>query len=220
MTAPDAPAPDAPLSAIPGQPAPLATDPAAGVAQSLLDGLRDLDDDLVHGSLTSSSISVLRRDLRLAVPSLLGFTLTMSIPGPAVSVAINVVDQPIDTDQASDGLTLHLPPQANGFAASLTLYAAAESALDNLREELADILDRPVATLSMIPETPSRTVLPGVTGLPEFVDVYRSVGAMLASGFTERDAFAELVRSAHGRPTGLAGAARAVLAQVPSTSAT
>lgn len=219
MTASDAPAPGPPLSAAQRHAAPLATKPAVGVAKALLDDLRELDDDLVSGSLTTSSISVLRRDLRPPVRSLLGFTLTLCVPGPTVSVAINVVDQPVDTDQARDVLVVHLPPQAEGFAASLTLYAADESAFDGLRTDLADLLDRPATTLSGSPETPSRTVRPGVTGLQDFLEVYRSVGALIASGYTKEQAFSELVRRAHGRPAGLAGAARAVLAQVASETA-
>jgi hypothetical protein len=219
MTASDVPTPDLPPSAAQEQPAPLADKPAVGVAKALLDDLRELDDDLVSGSLTSSSISVLRRDLRLAVRSFLGFTLTLSVPGPAVSVAINVVDQPIDTDQAGDDLAVQLPPQANGFTASLTLYAADESAFDDLRGDLADLLDRPATTLSRSPETPSRTLLPGVTGLQDFLAVYRSVGVLIASGYTQEHAFTELVRRAHGRSAGLADAARAVLTQVSSATA-
>jgi hypothetical protein len=137
-----------------------------------------------------------------------------------VSVAINVADEPIDTDQVGDGLAVQLPPQADGFTASLTLYAADESALNSLREDLADTLDRPATTLSVSPEVPSRTVLPGVTGLEDFLDVYRSVGALIACGYTRENAFIELVRRAHGHPPGLGGAARAVLAQVASASPT
>jgi hypothetical protein len=187
------------------------TEPATGATAALTADLRDLDDVLMSGSLVSSSISVLRGDLRLAVRSLLGFTLTLSVPGPAVSVAMNVLDQPLSTEQAADCLAFQLPSRADGIAASLTVYAADASALDDLREDLADLLDRPAATLTPGPDIPSRTVPLGLTGLEEYLTVYRAVGAMLAVGYTEEDAFAELTKRAHGRSTGLVGAAQAVL---------
>ncbi len=190
-------------------PAPLGH-PTTGIADALVADLRDLAGELAGQSFTTSSVSMLHRDLRLTVRSLLGFSITMTVLGPSASVAINVVEEPLDPTTAGDSLAIELPPRDPGMTASVAIYAAAEHGLDDLREDLSYALDLPVAALTISPSTQA-LILPGITGLDDFLQVHQALGVLLSRGHTHGSAGVELIRQAHGRPGGLVAAAQALL---------
>ena len=186
------------------------------LAPGLLADLRELGDGLAAGSFTLSGVLVLLEDLRRTVTSLLGFSLVLTLPGPSCSVAMNVVDEPLDTGDAGDSLTVALTAQTPGHTTSVTFYSADEHALDGLRVEFAAALDLPLTVLA--PPSDTRTIVPGITGLAEFSTIQRAVGVLLAAGHTRSSAETELTRQAHNTSTGLVGTAHAVLDRATSTT--
>lgn len=180
------------------------------IADVLAADLRDLAGDLAEDSVTRSSLTVLRRDLKVAVRSVLGFSLTMTVPGPVGSVAVNVFDEPLEPGVAADALAVQLPRRGHGDTASLTIYAGTPDALDGLRQDLATALG--VASESLLDPLGPRTVIaPGLSGLADFSDAHRAVGVLMGAGHTYDAACVELVRQAHHHPGGIVGAARSVL---------
>lgn len=176
------------------------------IADVLAADFGDLGAELVAESGATASMSMLRRDLRLAVRSLLGFSVTLTVPGPAVSVAINMVDEPLGPAQIGDVLAVQLPARHDTATASVTLYAAEPQAFDDLREEFSYAFDRPLTVLTTpVPHPP---VAPGVTGLDTFADVHQAVGVLLTTGHTVETANIELIRRAHTTPGGMLAAAQ------------
>lgn len=180
------------------------------IADVLAADLRDLAGELVGDAVTRSGLTVLRRDLRVAVRSLIGFSLTMTVPGPVVSVSVNVFDEPLEPGVAADTLAVQLPRRGLGDTASLTIYASTPDALDGLRQDLATALG--VAAESLLDPLGPRTVIaPGISGLAGFSDAHRAVGVLMGAGHTYDAACVELIRQAHHHPGGIVGAARSVL---------
>lgn len=186
-------------------------------------GSDDLVHDLIESCFGATSLSMLRRDLRLAAPSVLGFSITVTLPGPDVSVVVNVVDEPLHPGAAADSITVPLPSRGHGSTASLSVYAAQPNALDDLRDDFADALNLQSSTLtgSRVDHGP---ISAGITGLEAFTEVHRAIGVLLGLGRTPQSAEMELIELAHSSPSGIHGAARALLdeirAQVSTTPST
>ena len=183
-----------------------------GISDVIAADLDDLATELTSGSHTTASIFMLRRDLRLAVRSFLGFSITLTIAGPAVSVAINVLNDTLQPDRTVDALAVQLPPRHDGSTASVIIYADEPHALDDLREDLAEAFDLPPATL-IAPPRHHEPIAPGITGLEAFADVHQAIGVLISSGHTPESAGVELIRRAHTTPGGLHGTASALLGQ-------
>ncbi len=184
------------------------------IADVLAADLGDLGAELIAESGATDSMAMLRRDLRLAVRSLLGFSVTLTVPGPAVSVAINVVNEPLGPAQIGDVLAIQLPARHDTATASVTIYAAEPRAFDDLRDEFAYAFDRPLTVLTTpVPHPP---VAPGITGLDTFTDVHQAVGVLLATGHTVETANIELIRRAHTNPGGMHAAAQDLIDTIES----
>lgn len=162
------------------------------VSTDLTEFLTDLDP---AGPEVLQSLSLLRRDLTLAVPSFQALRLAFQLEG--VPIALTVADgaRPPVT-------TLRLPLwwlSTDQDASSITFFAAAPGAFVDLAADLTHTLglDANAVTLDgLAPEVLAMTLSSGLTGLAGFTAVNRAIGMLMAAGFDIADARAELAARA------------------------
>ena len=146
------------------------------------------------------AMSLLRRDLTLAVPSFQALRLAFQLEG--VPIALTVADgvRPIVT-------TMRLPLwwlSTEQDASSITFYAAVRGAFVDLAADLTHSLGldaNAVILDGLAPEVMAVTLSSGLTGLAGFTAVNRAIGMLMAGGFDIDDARAEL--AARAARTGL-----------------
>ncbi len=135
-----------------------------------------------------SSAAVLRRDLRLAVRSALGFSLT--VRGPLqLPVTLHVVDAPLHRDHVASSLRLPLGPTAADTAGTtVAFYADRPGALVDLAADLTAALRLPLTAAELDGPLPTEVISSGVVGLADFTVVSRAVGVLIAQGLTVAEA--------------------------------
>lgn len=135
-----------------------------------------------HGANVDSSLSMLHRDLRLAVRSLLAFSISV-VDRFGSRVAFSCSAGPVHPDQVSS--SLKVPLRGAALPASemtMTLYAARPGAFVDLGADLAYALDVPLDTARIDQDLPTSVITAGVSGLEDHTTVQRAVGVLLARG--------------------------------------
>jgi hypothetical protein len=167
------------------------------LSTDLTEFLTDLDP---AGPEVLQALSMLRRDLTVAVPSFQALRLAFQLEG--VPIALTVADgvRPPVT-------TMRLPLwwlSMDQDASSITFYAAVPGAFVDLAADLTHTLglDANAVTLDGLgPEILALGLSSGLTGLAGFTAVNRAIGMLMAGGFDIDDARAEL--AARAARTGL-----------------
>jgi hypothetical protein len=162
------------------------------LSTDLSEFLTDLDP---AGPEVLQALSLLRRDLTLAVPSFQALRLAFQLEG--VPIALTVADgaRPIVT-------TMSLPLwwlSTDQDASSITFYAAVPGAFVDLAADLTHSLGldaNAVILDGLAPEALAATLSSGLTGLAGFTAVNRAIGMLMAAGFDVADARAELAARA------------------------
>jgi hypothetical protein len=162
------------------------------LSTDLSEFLTDLDP---AGPEVLQAMSLLRRDLTLAVPSFQALRLAFQLEG--VPIALTVADgiRPVVT-------TMRLPLwwlSTEQDASSITFYAAAPGAFVDLAADLTHSLGleaNAVVLDGLTPEVLAVALSSGLTGLAGFTAVNRAIGMLMAAGFDIDDARAELAARA------------------------
>ena len=111
------------------------------VPRALAADLRDLAVDLSVDGYTRTAVAMLEHDLRRAVTSILGASITLHTPAwPGAPVVVHFVSRTIDPDEIGAALALPLPGLAAPRTGIITFYAGQPGAFDALRPQLARAL--------------------------------------------------------------------------------
>jgi hypothetical protein len=185
--------------------------------QVLASDLRDLALDLQAGSYTRTTAAMFQRDLRLAVPSALGATISFDLDTPTgTPKEIDLVERALDPGEIASGLRLPLVLPQQSLSGSVLLYASEPDAFTDVVEGLVALLDAQAGLVDASPELPSGTVSPSVVAVQDFSLVNEALGVLINRGFTLTEARGDLQdRATRGR-TSLPEAARRLLDGLPT----
>ncbi len=165
-------------------------EPRLGLPPDLLADLSDWRLHLHERSFTQLSVDMLLHDLRRTVPSALGYTLALGLGPGLPEVSITVAPAPLTPEQVRCTIAFDLPVAAD-ITASVTFYAGAAHAFDQLGELLglsATFGAGPVELGGGLEET----IEPGVRGLVDHSRVNYAIGVLLARGKSYEAAHAHL----------------------------
>ena len=171
------------------------------------DFLTDALDD--PGTDLHTVLAVLVDDVRAAIPSMLGLTVTITETGNPVTVSS------AEPDVRSVGASLHLPLNEVGAAdpgSTVTFYAAQPGAFVDLA---ADIRHAYHLNGQVVLDEHLHEAIPGrhckITGLTEFSLINQAIGVLIAQGHHPGTARTVLHHRADQAGTTLAAAARQLL---------
>jgi hypothetical protein len=154
--------------------------PLSEQLSALTDALDDPDIDL------EAVLTALLDDVRAAVPSVLGLTMTLELNGHQVSVTAIDPDRPVPV-QASVQLPLD-PLAGAGPGSNVVFYGRDPGAFDDLaigaRQTIGPdwpvVVDRHLSTAAEFPGTP------GIHGLGRFATAHRTIGQRLVEADSAR----------------------------------
>lgn len=147
-------------------------------------------------------------DLRRAVNSFLGLTMTLAVDGHEISFTLTEHETPA-------GTSLHIPlrPVADlEGGSSLLLYAATPGAFVDLAADIAWILQLDPSALVLDGHLAMPASSDSVVGLREHATINRAIGALIEGGYTPESAGVELRRRADLDGGDIPAAAQRVLA--------
>jgi hypothetical protein len=189
-----------------------AADETDQALQVLAADLRDLALDLQAGTYTRTTVAMVQRDLRRAVPSALGATVFFDLDTPSgVPKGINRCEQTLDPSEIAAGLRLPLILPQQSLSGWILCYAARPGAFDVVVEELLTLLDTDRALVDRAPGLPSSPVSPSLAEVEDFSVVNEALGVLISRGDSLTEARNSLQDDATQVRTGLPGAARALL---------
>jgi hypothetical protein len=169
--------------------------------------VKDFDD--ANGLVVA--LTLLREDLRAAVPSALGFRVTLVQDGIGVTVTA------VDSDQqVASSLRLALwafLPLERGSV--VTFYAGAPGTFVELNTDFRQILRLVDGESGLDEDLPGEALRPGVEGADDLIVVNRAVGALIEQGHSPGGAQHELVRLARSGDQTLLVTAHELVVQLP-----
>lgn len=131
------------------------------------------------------------KDLRRAVGSYLGLTMTIAVDGNEISFTLS------EPTEAATSLRIPLPAVAGSPAGSaLVLYAATPGAFVDLAADLAWTLALDPSALVLDEDLGMPVSSDGVIGLREHATINRAIGALMERGHSLHSARTELHRRA------------------------
>jgi hypothetical protein len=202
------------------RPSRLRTADGGGAARGLrvlASDLRDLALDLQASSYTRTTAAMFQRDLRQAVPSALGASISFDLDAPTgTPKAINLVERALDPAEIASGLRIPLILPQQSLSGSVLLYASEPGAFTDVVKSLATLLDAQPELIDESPTLPSSTVRPSVVAVEDFSLVNEALGVLINRGFTLTEARVDLQDCATRDHTGLPGAARRLLDGLPT----
>lgn len=161
------------------------------LAADLTELMQGLDD---HGVNVDSSLSMLQRDLRLAVRSLVAFRI--GIRGQFGSwMVFSCAASPVHPREVASTLRVPLPSvDESASEATMTLYAARPGAFVDLGADLAYALGVPLEIARIDLDLPTAVITAGVAGLDDQTTVHQAVGIMMARGLAVEEILTVLHR--------------------------
>jgi len=178
--------------------------------------LRDLALDLQAGTYTHTTVAEFRRDLRQAVPSALGATISFDLDPPkGVMREINLVERTLDPVEIVAGLCIPLILPQQSLGGSVLFYACELGAFDDIVEDLLTLLDTEPGLVDQSPALPESPVSPSVVNVEDFSVVNDALGVLINRGDSLTEARADLQAAAQA-DTGLPNAARTLLDGPPT----
>ncbi len=155
----------------------------------LTQALDDRDDDL------EAQLQRFGADVKLAVASYTGMTMTIALDGHNVSFTVN--NTPTAAGSAATSLLIPLAAlTTTDTASTLLLYAATPGAFVDLAADLSYALAIDSATLVLDAHLPAPDHGPGVTGLDTHFAIDQAIGVLIGRGHTPETARDELHRLA------------------------
>jgi hypothetical protein len=198
---------------------PTQRNPASATYQALrvlAADVRDLALDLQAGTYTRTTVAMLQRDLRRAVPSALGASISFDLDVPSgVPKTINLVERILDPDEIAAGLRLPLMLPQQSLRGSLLLYASKPGAFDDVVDDLSNMLNTPLDEADREPPLPRQPVSPSVVHVEDFSLVNDALGVLINRGHSLTGARNQLQDEASRTGTGLPRAARKLLDELP-----
>ena len=183
----------------------------------LASDLRDLALDLQAGSYTRTTVAMFQRDLRRAVPSALGATISFDLDTPTgIPKESNLVERTLEPAEIAAGLRIPLVLPQQSLGGRVLVYASEPGAFDDVVKRLAALLDAQAGPVDASPTLPSDPVRPSVVAVEDFSLVNEALGVLMNRGLTLTEARVDLqARAAEGR-SGLPAAARRLLDGLPT----
>lgn len=179
--------------------------------------LRDLALDLQAGTYTRTTVAMLQRDLRRAVPSALGATISFDLDAPSgVPREIHLVERTLDPDDIAAGLRIPLILPQQSVSGSILFYAGEPGAFDDVARELLALLHTRPGLADHAPSLPAAPVSPSVVDVEDFSLVNDALGVLIHRGYSLAEARAGLQDRAAQDRSGLPQAARGLLDGLPT----
>jgi hypothetical protein len=158
-----------------------------------------------------------QRDLRQAVPSALGATISFDLDTPTgVPKTINLVERALDPAEIASGLQIPLVLPQQSLSGSVLLYASEPRAFADVVTGLVALLDAQAGLIDESPVLPSSTVRPSLVAVEDFSLVNEALGVLINRGYTLTEARFDLQNRATRGHTGLPAAARRLLDGLPT----
>lgn len=193
-------------------------DSATGKALRMLAAdLRDLALDLQAGSYTRTTVAMVQRDLRLAVPSALGASISFDLDAPTgIPKEINLLERTLDPSEIGAGLRIPLILPQQSLIGSILFYAGEPGAFDDVIQDLGALLDSHPGRVERSPRLPTTSVSPSVVEAEDFSVVNDALGVLINRGYSLTEARATLQDGASQAGAGLPRAARRLLDGLPA----
>lgn len=171
-------------------------EPSDLVAAALAENIRELFDDLDQApSQVEESLASLRRDLKLAVRSSVGLTLTV-VMDPDQQVTLTSIDPFTDASDVVTSLRLPMTWAAMEAGSMIVFYAGVPGAFIDLAVDLSYSLHLALGTIILDQDTAATVSESGLTGATESSIVNQAIGVLIDRGFTPARAGAHLRQEA------------------------
>ena len=179
--------------------------------------LRDVALDLQAGSYTRTTLAMFQRDLRRAVPSGLGATISFDLDAHSgVPKEMHLLERTLDPSEIAAGLRIPLTPPPQSIAGSVLLYASLRGAFDDVVEGLLTLLDSHTGLADLAPVLPHTPLSPSFGAVTDFSVVGDALGVLINRGLTLTEARADLHDCAAQAHISLPAAARKLLDGLPT----
>ena len=166
------------------------------VTTALADSIQELFADLEQTeSQVEKSLASLRRDLKLAVRSSVGLTLTVLID-PDQQVTLTSIDHFTEAGDIVTSLRLPLNWATMGTGSMIIFYAGVSGALVDLAADLNYSLRLSPGTVVLDEDTAAPLGGSGLTGAAQSTTVNQAIGVLIDRGHTPATAGAHLRRQA------------------------
>jgi hypothetical protein len=163
------------------------------ISLALADDIKEFFENLDESSSAAcSSLTSLRRDLKLIVRSSLGFTLRLGGTPPATLTSVDHFVQTTDIAASLRFPLSWLGPEED--RSSIVFYAGAPGAFDDLAADLASGLDLSTGCIRLDEDLTPELLVSGVVGVEEMSTVNQAIGVLIGRGHTCETAQAELHR--------------------------
>ena len=144
-----------------------------------------------HESQVEKSLASLRRDLRLAVRSSVGLTLTV-LMDPDQQVTLTSIDHFTEPSDIVTSLRLPLNWATMETGSMIIFYAGVPGAFVDLAADLSYSLRLPPGTVVLDEDTAAPLSESGLTGAAESSTVNQAIGVLIDRGYTPATAGAHL----------------------------
>jgi len=166
------------------------------VTTALAESIRELFADLEQtASPVEKSLASLRRDLRLAVRSSVGLSLTVQMD-PDQPVTLTSIDHFTEPSDIVTSLRLPLTWATMDTGSMIIFYAGVPGAFVDLAADLSHALRLAPGAIVLDEDTVAPTSESGLTGAAESSTVNQAIGVLLDRGYTPATASAQLRREA------------------------
>ena len=166
------------------------------VTTALAESIRELFADLEQtASPVEKSLASLRRDLRLAVRSSVGLSLTV-LMDPDQPVTLTSIDHFTEPSDIVTSLRLPLTWATMDTGSMIIFYAGVPGAFVDLAADLSHALRLAPGAIVLDEDTVAPTSESGLTGAAESSTVNQAIGVLLDRGYTPATASAQLRREA------------------------
>ena len=166
------------------------------VTTALAESIRELFADLEQtASQVEKSLASLRRDLKLAVRSSVGLTLTV-LMDPDQQVTLTSIDHFTEPSDIATSLRLPLNWATMETGSMIIFYAGVPGAFVDLAADLNYSLRLSPGTIVLDEDTAAPLSGSGLTGAAESTTVNQAIGVLIDRGYTPATAGAHLRRQA------------------------
>jgi len=167
-------------------------EPADLVTTALAENIRELFTTLDQApSLVEESLASLRRDLKLAVRSSVGLTLTV-VMHPGQPITLTSIDHFTDASDIITSMRLPLNWAALEAGSMIIFYAGLPGAFVDLAADLTYSLHLAPGTIVLDQDTAAPVSESGLTGATESSTVDQAIGVLIDRGHTPTTAGAHL----------------------------
>jgi len=181
------------------------------ITTALAENIRELFASLDQApSQVADSLVSLRRDLKLAVRSSVGLTLTVCMD-PDQQITLTSIDHFTVASDIVTSLSLPLNWAALDAGSMIIFYSGVPGAFVDLAADLSYSLHLPPGTVVLDQDTAAPVRESGLTGVTESSTVNQAIGVLIDRGYTPATAGAHLKHQARELRRGVHHAATRIL---------